>query len=189
MLKETPVSSEQRRTSVFLLGNDLNGAARFLYLFCRALAEFMGAHMQSLRQFAVSENFDILVEALYDPMLSENNRIDLSTGIKSRQSIQIDRNIVLSENVRKSALRQPAVQRHLAAFKPRSHARAGARHLSVIAAGRSFSMPGAHTPADTLILSIRPRGWFQCINAQHNLCPIIEAVSGQWSGIGERRHA
>ncbi len=50
-------------------------------------------------------------------------------------AVQIQHGIFRAEDVREAALRQAAVQRHLAAFETAHQARTGARSLPLVAAG------------------------------------------------------
>src|SRR5437016_3399014 len=60
-----------------------------------------------------------------------------------------------AKDVGEAALGHAAMERHLAAFKSAHHARATARTLTFVSAGRGLAHAGTHAAADTLLARIR----------------------------------
>src|ERR1035438_2671539 len=77
------------------------------------------------------------------------------------QILEVDDRVLLLENIGETALRQTAVQRHLAAFKSAHDAVAGDGTRALVTAGRSLAPAGTHTAADALFPVLLPGGWFE----------------------------
>ena len=69
--------------------------------------------------------------------------------------------ILLLENIGEAALRQTAVQRHLAAFKSAHDAVAGNGARAFVSARRGLAPAGTHAAADALFPVLLPGGWFE----------------------------
>src|SRR5207248_1825423 len=79
---------------------------------------------------------------------------------QSLEVAQVDDGELLLENIGKAALRQTAVQRHLAAFKSAHDAVSGNRAGTLAAAGGSLAPARTHTAANALLAVFLPGGWF-----------------------------
>src|SRR5579862_8880802 len=71
------------------------------------------------------------------------------------QLLQIHDVVFHAEDVRESALRHAAMQRHLAAFKTAHHARTTARALALMSAGGSLTHAGTHAAPDAFLAFVR----------------------------------
>ena len=92
--------------------------------------------------------------------LVQNFRRDLVVSSKDIfQGIKTNFDPLLFENVRKAALRQSAMQGHLAAFKSGLRRIAGTGFLALVATARSFAETSAWTAAESLLLVRRTLGW------------------------------
>src|SRR5581483_4194307 len=99
-------------------------------------------------QLAVAEYFHLALCADHSGF-AKNIGVD-SALAERRNLFQVHDVIFLTENVGEAALRQAAMQRHLAAFKSTHHARTTARTLALMAAGRSLAHARAHAASDAL---------------------------------------
>ena len=82
------------------LYDDLKAASCLFNLLCGALAEFMGADMKSVLQFPDAQDFDPIVEVLDNTTAFQDLRIDMSSGFKCSQPLQIYNGEFLSKNIR-----------------------------------------------------------------------------------------
>jgi hypothetical protein len=84
-------------------------------------------------------------------------------GLAQRgQAVEVHDVIFLAENVGESALRNTAVERHLAAFKSADQARAGARPLAFVAAGGGLAHARTHAASDALLVRVCLARCFDC---------------------------
>src|ERR1039457_6650501 len=129
------------------------------FLQCR-LGKLVGFHRDSARQLTGTEDLQPFAQLLHYSELDEAvNREGIAFELL--QAPQIDYGVLLLKDVRESALGQPAVQRHLAAFETALLAEAGARTLSLAASGRGLAMSRAHAPPDAFEALLLSRRWFQ----------------------------
>src|ERR1039457_2004154 len=77
------------------------------------------------------------------------------------QILEVDDRVLLFENISETALRQTAVQRHLAAFESAHNAVARDGTRALVAAGRRLAPAGTHTAADALFPVLLPGRWFE----------------------------
>src|SRR5215468_8543861 len=79
--------------------------------------------------------------------------LGIHRGLAERgQPVQVHDAVFLAENIGKPALRQAAVQGHLATLESAHHARTAARTLALVPARRSLAHAGAHAPAHALFV-------------------------------------
>src|SRR4051794_29430480 len=125
----------------------LRRSASLLDLLHRRLGKMVGFHRNLTRQHASAEHLHAIVHLVDQPR--RKHTIDgKRVAVQLLQPAQIDDRKVLLENVLEPALRQAAVQRHLAAFKAALLAESGARVLALAAARRGLSVARAHAAPD-----------------------------------------
>src|SRR5262249_19193782 len=120
--------------------DDFGLTARGLYLLFRRLAETMGVDGQRFFQLALAQDHDRFERGFANhAAFEERFRSHTRPGVEDLLQIgQVNLGPFALEYVGEAALRQPAMQRHLTAFKT-AHARiARARFLTFIAAPRGF---------------------------------------------------
>src|ERR1017187_3072115 len=141
-----------------------------LNLLERRLRKQVRFHPQFARQLAGSQDLQPLVEFLDDAVLEEVVGCE-RVPVQFLQSVQINDCVLLLKDIRKTALGQAAVQRHLAALEAALLAEAGAGPLSLAAAGGGLAVARSHTAPDTLAHVLLPGGGFQSAKI-HTLAPI-----------------
>src|SRR5712691_2937882 len=110
----------------------------------------MRLHGDGGLQFSVTKNFDWTLSADHARLAQDfgSNR-----SLAQRYKLfQVHDVVFLAEDVSKAALRQTAVQRHLAAFKSAHHARTAAGALALVSTGRGLAHAGTHTAANALLV-------------------------------------
>jgi hypothetical protein len=113
----------------------------------------MRRYFQRFRDFAVSENDDIVLGFLDYAAMMHGFRGDFVVGGKAfLQRVEAYLNPLLFENVSEAALRQPAMQRHLTAFKTYLGGITRAGFLALFTATRGFSQTGSGAPTEALFL-------------------------------------
>src|SRR5690349_2083215 len=105
----------------------LAGAAGFLDDLFGRLRELRGRDGELLGELAVAEDLHAVVLTLDQAGLTKCCLVDARTIVEALEVGDVHDRVVLLEDVRESALRQTAMQRHLAAFEAESTAEAGAR--------------------------------------------------------------
>src|SRR6266849_5838694 len=120
----------------------LAGTACRFDLLARRRRELRRLHVELLGQLAVAEDLDAVDGALDDARLAQNAFVDGGAVIEALQIADVHDGVLFLEDVGESALRQTAVQRHLAALEA-EHARvAGARLLPLLAAAGGLAVAG-----------------------------------------------
>src|SRR5437588_1025393 len=145
----------------FNLRDLLAGAPCRFDLLPRRSGELRRVHGQLLGQLAVAENFDPVVLALDQAGLAQRRLVDGGAVVETLEVRDVHHGVVFLENVREAALRQAAVQRHLAAFES-AHAReSGARLLPLLAAAGGLAVARTRTAAHALLGVTRAFFWFE----------------------------
>src|SRR3954468_8325860 len=135
----------------FNLLNLLAGAACRFNLFAGRFGELGGLHGQLLGELAVAEHLDAVVLALDETGLAKGRLIDRGAVVEALEVREVHDRVDLLEDVGEAALRQTAVQRHLAAFES-AHAReAGAGLLSLFTASGGLAVARSRAAADALL--------------------------------------
>src|ERR1019366_116537 len=104
---------------------------------------------ERLGQLAIAQNLDQRLLARCQSELLVILNLDLSDA-EIFKTIEVEHGVLGAEDVDEAALRDAAMQRHLAAFKTTHQAEARTRSLAVVATGCCFAHARAHTTADTL---------------------------------------
>src|ERR1700751_641080 len=136
------------------LGDQNCLAAGFLDLLLSSLRELVRMHGNCRAQLAVPQNLQQLIATLQQTLGLERLQRQFLL-IQFPQPIQIQHRVFSPENVRKPALRQPALQRHLAAFKSTHQARARTRSLSLVPTRRRLAVARTHSAPNALPVPIR----------------------------------
>src|SRR5580658_743126 len=118
-----------------------SGAGNF---FLRRLAECMGLNGERHFQLAIAQNLEAIALRVNDAALRQLERSNCFAGAKSVQALDIHDREFFRTRIRESALRNPALQWHLAAFKSAFRRIAAPRLLPLVARARSFSELRAH---------------------------------------------
>src|ERR1043165_816748 len=136
----------------FKLGDLLAGTACRFDLFARAGGELRRLDGQFLGELAVAEDLDAVGRlSLDESRLAEGAFIDGHAVVETLEVRDVHDGVLFLEDVGEAALRQTAMQRHLAAFEA-GHAReAGAGLLPLLAAARGLAVSGSRTAADALL--------------------------------------
>src|SRR6202034_2474435 len=134
--------------------------AGLLDLFRSRLRENMRLNVDTARDLARTEHLEPIAQ-LVDNAARDQAVHRKGVAFQLFQILQIHDRVLLLENIGKTALRQTAVQRHLAAFEAAHDAvaRNGARAL--VTAGRRLAPAGTHTAADAFFPVLLPGGWFE----------------------------
>src|SRR5438045_31916 len=135
----------------FKLRDLLAGAACRFDLLFRRFGELRRADVELLRQLAVAEDLDAVVLPLHQAGLAQSVLVDRGAVVEALQVAEVYHGVLFLEDVREAALRQTAMQRHLAAFEAEAAGEAGARLLPLLAAAGRFSVAGAGTASDALL--------------------------------------
>src|SRR5947207_14776848 len=95
----------------------LAGAARRFDLLARRRRELLCVHAELLGQFAVAEDLDPGEGALDESLAAKRVLVDRRAVVEALQIGDVHHGVLFLEDVRESALRQAAMQRHLSAFE------------------------------------------------------------------------
>src|SRR5205807_6983931 len=126
-------------------------------------------HGELLGQLAVAEDLEPVSGALDQSGLAQHALVDEGAVIEALQVAHVHDGVLFLEDVGESALRQTAMQRHLAAFEA-EHARvAGARLLPLLAAAGSLAVSRTGTAADALLGVSGALLWFQIVQFHSDL--------------------
>src|SRR5262249_31108966 len=109
------------------------------------------------RQLARAENFQTFVQ-LFDHSLRQQVVGSEGIAFQLLDPAQIEDGVLLLKDIRKTALGQAAMQRHLAAFKSALLAESSAGPLSLAAAGGGLAVARAHAAPDALAHVLLPGG-------------------------------
>src|SRR6266568_1009958 len=95
---------------------------------------------------------------------------------------EVDHRVFLAEQVREPALRNAALQRHLAALEAEVLLAPRARQLPLVARRGGLAVPGARTAADPLRLPARPLGRLETrqVEATRHDCPPRFSPDAGW---------
>src|SRR5262252_4788671 len=107
----------------------------------------MGFHRDLARELARAQNLEPVVYFVDDTR--RHQRIGRErVSFELLQPAEVDDGVPLFENVGESALRQPAMQRHLSAFESALLAKTGPRVLSLGPARGRLAVSRSHTAPD-----------------------------------------
>src|SRR5436309_3777246 len=113
--------------------------------------ELRRVHGELLGELAVAEDFDAVVLALDQAGLAQRRLVDGRAVVETLEVRDVHHGVLLLEDVGEAALREAAVQRHLAAFES-AHAReAGARLLPLFAGAGGLAVARSRTAAHALL--------------------------------------
>src|ERR1051325_6689019 len=113
-------------------------------LFARAGGELRRLDRQLLGELAVAEDLDAVRRlALDETRLAEGALLDGHAVVEPLEVRDVHDGVLFLEDVRKAALRQTAMQRHLAAFEAEHPRVAGARLLPLLTAAGGLAVAGA----------------------------------------------
>src|SRR5579863_8335818 len=129
----------------------------FLDLFRSRLGKLVSVDRDRRSQLARTQDLDQGIPGRGQPQLPVILQGDFRQPQFSNP-FQVDDRVLRPKDVGESALRQPPVQRHLAAFEAAHQARTGPGPLALVAAGGRLAHAGSHTAADTLALRVRLPG-------------------------------
>src|SRR5580693_9108158 len=134
--------------------------SRYDFLPCRRTVR-MRMHGESNFQFASTQNFNFADRATDKFVRAKQFRSYGFTGRENIQRLNIDDGEFLLARIMKSALRNTAMQRHLAAFKSTAHFVAGAGLLSLAAFASGTAELRADTTANAHLAVARTLGRLQ----------------------------
>src|ERR1700690_204255 len=117
-------------------------------LFLRRLAECMSVNGERHFQLAISQNLKAIALRVNDAALCQLQRPYRFARRKRIQTFHIDHRKFAPRRIRKSALWNPALQRHLAAFKSAFRGIAAAGLLPLVARARRFAELRADAASD-----------------------------------------
>src|SRR6202163_1485578 len=151
-----------RRLAFVLLcrRQDLHRAARLLDRRDGGFRRAVNLDRQLGLEFAAAEQPHAGLGAPDDPGFHQRFGVDGALGVEQLgvdrllDAVEIDLGKFEPENIVEAALRQPPMQRHLAAFKTLD-AHAGTRGLALAAAARGLALAGADATADPHALLAR----------------------------------
>jgi len=115
------------------------------------LENFVAETLSFLESSPSPRTFYSVVRALDQAGLTKHGLIDRSAVVEPLQIGDVHHGIVFLEDIGEAALRQTAMQRHLAAFKTALAAVARAGLLSLLATARRLAMSRSRSTADTLL--------------------------------------
>src|SRR5690606_37296191 len=150
----------RRLTFVLLRREDFNGASRLLNRRDRGLRGAVNLNGQFRLDLAAAKQTDAALGATHHAGFHQRLGVDSRAGIdragidRGLKPIEIDRGELDAEDVVEAALRQPPMQRHLAALEA-VDAHTGARGLTLAATAAGLALAGADTPADPHALLAR----------------------------------
>src|SRR5437870_6709744 len=148
--------------------HDLGRATGGRDFFGRLPAEFVRADGQRLADLAAPEHFDEPLGARHEPTLEKKCRRDDRAGVEpGRQRVQIHDLVLDAERIVKSALRDAAVQRHLAAFKPAFELESRPRLRALVPAPGGLAVARSLAAADSFLRVFHATRWFQIVET-HN---------------------
>src|SRR5580693_9228554 len=128
-------------------GPDYTGlAAGFLDLLRRRLRKNVRFDVDAARDFTGPEDLETVAELIDNAALDQAVHGE-RVAFQFFQILEVDDRILLLEDIGKSALRQTAVQRHLAAFESAHDAVTGNGARALVTARRRFAPAGTHTAA------------------------------------------
>src|SRR5271157_2373045 len=137
------------RRSLAGRADHLGRSAGLLDLLHRRLGKLVGLHRNLARQLPGAEDLETITQLLDDAQLEQAVGVE-RIAFQLLQLPEVDNGVMLLEDVRESALGQPAVQRHLAALETALLAEPRAGALSLRAARGRLAMSRAHAAADAL---------------------------------------
>src|SRR5437879_222627 len=117
------------------------------------LAEAVRLHDNRSGQLAVAEHLEARAQLLHQAFLDQALRGDLALERVERP--EVDHRVLLAKQVGEPALRNPALQRHLAALEAEVLLAPGARQLPLVARRGGLAVSGARAAADPLRLLAR----------------------------------
>src|SRR5688572_31716714 len=129
----------------------LHGPAGLLDDLPGRLGELRRGDVELLGELAVAEDLHAIVRALDQAGLTKHGLIDRGAVVEALQIGDVHDRVVGLEDIGEAALRQTAMQRHLAAFKTALAAVAGAGLLSLLATAGRLAMTRARTATDALL--------------------------------------
>src|ERR1035437_902169 len=154
-----------------LAGADrLGRSAGFLDLLHRRLGKMVGLHRYFARQLPRAQDLQTVTQLLDDAQLEQAVGVE-RIAFQFLQLSEFDNGVMLFEDVRESALGQPAVNRHLAAFETALLAEPRAGALTLRATRRGLAMSRAHATADALAGLLLSDGRSQSAEV-HRVSPI-----------------
>src|ERR1019366_9213287 len=104
------------RRSLADRADHLGRSAGLLDFFHRRLGKVVGLHRNFARQLPGAQDLETVTQLLDDAQLEQAVGVE-RIAFQLLQLPEVDNSVLLLEDVRESALGQPAVNRHLAAFE------------------------------------------------------------------------
>src|SRR5678815_2613136 len=131
-------------------GHHLGAAARLVDGRLGRRAERVRLDGQRLRQRALPQHLDLLVAA-DEAVLRQRLAIDHRAGLEDGFELgEVDDAVLDPERIAEAALRQAALERHLATLEARVCVTAGARALPLVTAAGGLAVAGSRTAAEPL---------------------------------------
>src|SRR5260221_3635074 len=170
----------------FTLRDLLAGTAcPFDLLPCRR-RELGRVHGELLGQLSIAETLDAVVDALDYAGLSQRSFVDRGAVFEALQIGQVHDRMFFLEDVGEPALRQPAMQRHLAAFEAEHPGVTRARLLAFLASAGSLAVAGAGTAPHALLSVTGAFLWFEV--TEFHLSPSERSVVRGPRSVAGRRY-
>jgi len=138
----------QRRHILEYLGF---AASRF-DLFSGSFAEFVGLYGQGFTQFTISKDFYAILNVADQASLTQYFQVNYAPAFELFKIAQIHQGVNFLGQRGEATLGQPALQRHLTAFKAGLDAAATAGLLSLVPFASRFAGTGTGAATDTLFI-------------------------------------
>src|ERR1019366_7767110 len=135
-------------------------AAGLLDLFHSRLREDVRFHLDGSRDLARGEHLQSVAQLVNDPQFNQTVHVE-HVARELFQIFQVDDRVLLLENVGEAALRQTAMQRHLAAFESAHDAVAGNRPRALVSPRRRLATARTHAASDPLFPVLLTGWWFE----------------------------
>ena len=149
----------------------LNFPTRCLDLFLRGFSYFVHGNGELFGQLAAAQDFHA-IQGLFDQTgVHQGFRSHGGAVFEALQGADVDSGVFLAVDVGEAALGQTAGQRHLAAFKSRALAAAGAGFGAFVALTGRFAESGAYASAEALRGSRRADGRLQLMQFHWRALP------------------
>ena len=114
-------------------------------------AELVRLHGQRLGRSRRAQHLDAPCRSLHERRARAAARRDLAPASKRSRAVEVHDRVLVPEDVGEAALRQPAVERHLAAFEAALDLIARARLRALVAAAGGLAVARARAAADALL--------------------------------------